>query len=334
MASAHDGDGYWSTPDADPRWLYHNVLVALDEKRGLNIGEPVLWAFHFDRLACSRASACCRSAPAPATTRRSWPNSSGPNGRVDAARDRRRAWRRRPRRNLEAWPRHAVRCADASAPIDGQWDVDRGLRRRHHARCLVARRAGRRRPPAAADDRPSSAAASCCGSTARATELAARSAGWVGFYPCAGARSEADQAALAEALDDGAGQQAMRSAASRPARRGTRPAGCTATAGASRKQRAALMARPIKRFVCQSCGAVTTQMERPLRDAAASGTPSSRKRRPRPARPAAAWRAAARAARSSSPASPARRRSRRATRAASPSSTACAAAGWWWARRC
>ena len=46
----HDGDGYWSTPDANPHWLYHNVLIALDEKRRLNIGGPSLWAFHFDRI--------------------------------------------------------------------------------------------------------------------------------------------------------------------------------------------------------------------------------------------------------------------------------------------
>lgn len=32
------------TPDNDPRHLYHNVLVALDEARGINIGEPSLWA--------------------------------------------------------------------------------------------------------------------------------------------------------------------------------------------------------------------------------------------------------------------------------------------------
>ena len=33
--------GYWTTPDADPRHLYHNVLVAIDESKGLNNGEPV-----------------------------------------------------------------------------------------------------------------------------------------------------------------------------------------------------------------------------------------------------------------------------------------------------
>lgn len=32
------------TSDSDPRHLYHNVLIALDEERGINIGEPSLWA--------------------------------------------------------------------------------------------------------------------------------------------------------------------------------------------------------------------------------------------------------------------------------------------------
>jgi len=41
--------------------------------------------------------------------------------------------------------------------------------------------------------------------------LSARSAGWVGFYPCAGARNEADEAALGRALDDRLGQSALRS---------------------------------------------------------------------------------------------------------------------------
>ncbi len=41
-------------------------------------------------------------------------------------------------------------------------------------------------------------------------KLAARSAGWAGFYPCAGALA-GDQAALAQALYDVAGQQALRS---------------------------------------------------------------------------------------------------------------------------
>lgn len=33
----------FTTPDDDPRWLYHSVLIVLDEKKGINIGDPSLW---------------------------------------------------------------------------------------------------------------------------------------------------------------------------------------------------------------------------------------------------------------------------------------------------
>ena len=41
---------YWTTEDADPRHLYHDVLIAIDEARGLNNGQPSLWAFAYDQL--------------------------------------------------------------------------------------------------------------------------------------------------------------------------------------------------------------------------------------------------------------------------------------------
>ena len=31
------------TPDANPKWLYNSVLLVLDEKKGINIGDPGLW---------------------------------------------------------------------------------------------------------------------------------------------------------------------------------------------------------------------------------------------------------------------------------------------------
>lgn len=43
-------DEYWSTADADPRHIYHDVLIALDETRGINNGQPSLWARIFDHL--------------------------------------------------------------------------------------------------------------------------------------------------------------------------------------------------------------------------------------------------------------------------------------------
>jgi protein-L-isoaspartate(D-aspartate) O-methyltransferase len=41
---------YWTTEDADPRHLYHDVLIAIDEARALNNGQPSLWAYLYDQL--------------------------------------------------------------------------------------------------------------------------------------------------------------------------------------------------------------------------------------------------------------------------------------------
>src|SRR6516164_709215 len=41
---------YWTTEDADPRHLYHDALIAIDEERRLNNGQPSLWARMYDQL--------------------------------------------------------------------------------------------------------------------------------------------------------------------------------------------------------------------------------------------------------------------------------------------
>jgi protein-L-isoaspartate(D-aspartate) O-methyltransferase len=43
-------DGFWRTEDDDPRQVYQNVLITLDEGKGINNGQPSLWAQHLDRL--------------------------------------------------------------------------------------------------------------------------------------------------------------------------------------------------------------------------------------------------------------------------------------------
>jgi protein-L-isoaspartate(D-aspartate) O-methyltransferase len=45
---------YWTTEDADPRHLYHDVLIAIDEERRVNNGQPSLWARMYDQLELSR----------------------------------------------------------------------------------------------------------------------------------------------------------------------------------------------------------------------------------------------------------------------------------------
>ncbi|PYS82783.1 MAG: protein-L-isoaspartate O-methyltransferase [Acidobacteria bacterium] len=48
------GEGYRTTPDADPRHLYHNVLVAIDAARRLNNGQPASLATWLDALELRR----------------------------------------------------------------------------------------------------------------------------------------------------------------------------------------------------------------------------------------------------------------------------------------
>jgi protein-L-isoaspartate(D-aspartate) O-methyltransferase len=40
----------WFTEDTDPRRLYRDALIVLDEIKHLNNGQPSLWAIHFDKL--------------------------------------------------------------------------------------------------------------------------------------------------------------------------------------------------------------------------------------------------------------------------------------------
>jgi hypothetical protein len=47
--------------------FYHDVLIALDEARGINNGQPSLWAGLFDELGITAAAG-------PATTPQSRPN--------------------------------------------------------------------------------------------------------------------------------------------------------------------------------------------------------------------------------------------------------------------
>lgn len=44
------GFNWYRTTDADPKRLYHNVLVAIDGKRGINNGHPALLALFIDAL--------------------------------------------------------------------------------------------------------------------------------------------------------------------------------------------------------------------------------------------------------------------------------------------
>jgi len=207
----HFADGYWTTPDCDPRRLYHNVLVALDEARGLNTGEPALWARHFDQVGVASSSRILQIGTGSGYFTAILAELAGPNGCVDGI-EIDEPLADAARHNLKAWPTAHVHTGDASVPIDGQWD-------------LIVAFAGATTPCAwwlealAKGGRlllPMTVDRQRGGFMLRlerhgGERFSARSAGWVAFYDCAGARNDSDEAALGRALDDKAGQQELRS---------------------------------------------------------------------------------------------------------------------------
>src|SRR5271169_1193603 len=45
---------YWTTEDANPTHVYHDILIAIDESRRLNNGQPSLWAALYDQLGLAK----------------------------------------------------------------------------------------------------------------------------------------------------------------------------------------------------------------------------------------------------------------------------------------
>jgi len=208
----HFADGYWTTPDADPRRLYHNVLIALDEERRLNIGEPLLWARHFDRIGVKDGDRVLQIGTGSGYYTAILSELVGSAGRVDAI-EIDAPLAEAAARNLAPWPAAVVTHGDASKPLDGEWDLIvafAGATAPHAwwldgladgGRLLLPLTAGNFAPRGGFMLRVER----------HGDHFDATSAGFVGFYPCAGARSADDEAALSAALEDSAGQKAVRS---------------------------------------------------------------------------------------------------------------------------
>lgn len=60
--------GFVETPDSDPRHVYHNLPISLDESRNLNNGQPGALALWIDALELKPESAFIISAAVSATT--------------------------------------------------------------------------------------------------------------------------------------------------------------------------------------------------------------------------------------------------------------------------
>jgi protein-L-isoaspartate(D-aspartate) O-methyltransferase len=109
---------YWMTPDADPRHVYHDALIALDETRGINNGQPSLWAKLFDELNLCRGATVVHIGAGAGYYTAILAEIVGPAGRVTAIEiDPQLASRAHD--NLAPWPQTTVRVADG---LTVRWD--------------------------------------------------------------------------------------------------------------------------------------------------------------------------------------------------------------------
>lgn len=75
---------YWTTPDADPKHLYHDVLVAIDETRLLNNGQPSFLAFLIEALELQKGDHAVHVGCGTGYFTAILAELVGPNGRVTA----------------------------------------------------------------------------------------------------------------------------------------------------------------------------------------------------------------------------------------------------------
>ena len=102
---------YWTSPDADPRHVYHDVLIALDEARGINNGQPSLWAKLYDEVNLCDGMHVVHIGAGAGYYTAILAEIVGPRGRVMAIEvDAQLAARARD--NLMPWPQATVVVAD------------------------------------------------------------------------------------------------------------------------------------------------------------------------------------------------------------------------------
>ncbi|HJS85237.1 MAG TPA: methyltransferase domain-containing protein [Acetobacteraceae bacterium] len=113
---------YWTTDDADPRHVHHDVLVALDEARGFNNGQPSLWAALFDDLDISCGARVLHLGCGTGYYSAILAEIVGPRGKVTAVEiDGKLA--EQARDALQPWPQAVAIAADGTAHDPGEVDL-------------------------------------------------------------------------------------------------------------------------------------------------------------------------------------------------------------------
>jgi protein-L-isoaspartate(D-aspartate) O-methyltransferase len=105
---------YWATEDTDPRRVYHNVLIELDESKGINNGQPSLWALCFDQLGDGAGDHVLHLGCGTGYYTAILAELAGPGGSITAI-EIDEALAERARVALEPWPQVAVVHGDGSS---------------------------------------------------------------------------------------------------------------------------------------------------------------------------------------------------------------------------
>jgi protein-L-isoaspartate(D-aspartate) O-methyltransferase len=114
-------EGFFTTEDADPRHVYHNVLIALDESKYINNGQPSMWARFFDQLGVEPGNQVLHLGCGTGYYTAILAELAGPQGKVTAV-EIDPALAERARLALAPWPQITVLNTDGSSaqfdPVD------------------------------------------------------------------------------------------------------------------------------------------------------------------------------------------------------------------------
>ncbi|MCR9219772.1 MAG: methyltransferase domain-containing protein [Alphaproteobacteria bacterium] len=219
---AHVGPGPWTltsplhgmarsrTPDADPAHLYHCVLIALDPARGINIGEPSLWARLLSRAGPPSGARVLQVGAGSSYFTAVLAELVGPRGAV-VGYETDPALAAMAERALAERPNVLVRAGDATRPAasDGPFDfivAFAGVTHPVRAWAEALAPGGTLLLPVTG--------ASWWGAFCRFTErdgaFDVETLGGCGFYPCAGARDAAVERQVEALFQDPSGRDGAR----------------------------------------------------------------------------------------------------------------------------
>jgi len=103
----------WFTEDSDPRRLYRDTLIVLDEAKHLNNGQPSLWAIHLDILGVRTGDRILHLGSGTGYYTAILAELTGPSGRVTAI-EIDEGLATRARIALQPWPQVTVVHADGA----------------------------------------------------------------------------------------------------------------------------------------------------------------------------------------------------------------------------